>query len=70
MSFLKKNVKKERSTYLRKDEDEIPDQTVPGEDFITFLVYLLSATLAYFIKRNLNKMLLLIPIIRYFMFLT
>ena len=51
MSFLKKNVKR-KGQYLRK-EDEIPDQT-PGEDFITFLVYLLSV-FTYFIKRNLNK---------------
>ena len=55
MSFLKKNVKK-RENYLRKDE-EIPEQTL-GEEFLSLIIYLF-ATVTYFIKKNMNKIVIL-----------
>ena len=62
MSFLKKNVKK-RENYLRKDE-EIPEQTL-GEEFLSLIIYLF-ATVTYFIKRNMSKV-VVIPLLLIFL---
>ena len=55
MSFLKKNVNK-KGTFLRKEEneDEIPEHGFM-EEFVSLIVYL-SATVAYFVKKNLKRM--------------
>ena len=59
MSFLKNNVNK-KGTFLRKDEDEIPEHGFM-EEFVSLILYL-SATVAYFVKKNLKRM-LTIPIL-------